>query len=121
MLESLNLLFLVIITTLVCFDLGYYLLGSVGYTVLFGLNAVFSAVSGLELSMSKEHHRCKFIKTFCVLSWHVFVNHCSIIKGNLLGLEISLLSITHYFISVVLMFSFSLLAGVSQYSSLEGS
>ena len=40
---------------------------------MFDLNAVFSAVSGLELSMSKEHHRCKFlIMTFYVWSWHVF-------------------------------------------------
>jgi len=97
-LESLNLLFLVIMTTLFCFDLGYCVLGSVGYTMLSRLNAVFSAVSGLELSMSKEHHRCKFIMTFfCVLSWHVFVHHCSMIKGNLLRLEISLLSINSLF------------------------
>ncbi|RDX75710.1 Potassium transporter 6, partial [Mucuna pruriens] len=53
------------VTVFVCFGFKYVLLGSFGYIELYELNAVFSAVSGLELSMSKEHHRCKFIiKTF---------------------------------------------------------
>ena len=43
--------------------------------MLFELNAVFSAVSGLELSVSKEHHRCEFIiNTFCARSRHVFLH-----------------------------------------------
>lgn len=29
------------------------------------IGAVFSAVSGLELSMSKEHHKCKILD-FCL-------------------------------------------------------
>lgn len=34
--------------------------------------AVFSAVSGLELSMSKEHHKCKFLVSkmgFVTVNW----------------------------------------------------
>jgi len=32
--------------------------------MVFVYYAVFSAVSGLELSMSKEHHKCKFLSEY---------------------------------------------------------
>ncbi|KAL2344312.1 hypothetical protein Fmac_005597 [Flemingia macrophylla] len=52
----------------VCFDLRYIFLEFVGYAkFLFELNAVFSAVSGLELSMSKEHHRYVEVPGACII------------------------------------------------------
>ena len=45
--------------------LVFELMGLAGFG---SLMAVFSAVSGLELSMAKEHHRCK------LLCWSIYLN-----------------------------------------------